>query len=518
MSANAGYARERVRLTAEHVKRGLGMVASGKVPGRGLEFADDKCQGLVLRITPTAANYYLRLRKTTLKLGDARSVSVDVARDLADTSRIEAKSSVAGIRRALAIRETVQGDGIDDETKWEIALLAPEEPKQLPEEHRLQFGPWLWRDLVKKFLAFKERKLRADYHQKYAAYLKDPAFDAIADRPVASLKLGDLESVRDAIERTKGKSAVRRGVQQAKEALTWAWKNHAGISGLEDVQYDWWQRLNFDFSPGKRAHLPTIEELARTLVLAERHRTFGDTEHATAPGTLAALWAAMLTGQRTGQLVRLGRRDLHPDPDRPGWRIAVWSGQMMKGGKSGGREHALPLPPAVVESFESWWKEADGEGPASKHCFPSIRGDGHVGNGALNQLLYRLAGENPTPRKPGAKGFSHRRRAPRPEKREDLLSKHEIRRFIPHDIRRTLSTFLDENRLGGAGSAILAHKRSTRGDDRETLAEVTSRHYSQSQRLPLKAEGMELWVQAFMDAYRRERSIFESAGGELLAA
>ena len=482
------------------------MVAAGKVLVRGLELADDKCQGLVLRITPTVAVYYLRLRSATLKLGEASTITVERARDRADLARIEAKRSVAGARRTLAAKQSVvveQGE-VGEEDLWEIAAFAPEEPEPLSEEHRLQYGPWLWCDLVKKFLAHKKRKLRVGYHPLYAAYLNDPAFDSIAQRPIASLKLGDLESVRDAIERTKARSAVRRGVQQAKEALTWAWKNHSGVSGLEDVQYDWWQRLTYDYTPGKRSHMPTIAELARTLILAERHRTFGDTEHATAPGTLSALWMAMLTGQRTGQLVRLRRRDLYPDPDRAGWKIAVWNGLMMKGGKSGGREHALPLPPTAVKCLERWWKEADGIGPASAHCFPSIRGDGHVGNGSLNQLLYRLAGRDPTPPKPGLKGPSRRRRAPRPSKRVDLLTVHGIRHFVPHDIRRTLSTFLDEKRLGGAGSAILAHKRSAGGDERETLAEVTSRHYSQSQRLPLKAEGMELWVDAFMEAYRKE--------------
>lgn len=337
------------------MKRGLGMIAAGKVPGRGLELADDKCQGLVLRITPTAANFYLRLRDATLKIGEASGLTVERARDLADIARIEAKRSVAGVRRTLAIHEAITADAdLSDDDRWEIALFAPADAELASEEHRLQYGPWLWRDLVKKFLAFKRRKLRADYHPKYAAYRNDPAFDRIADTPLASLRLGDLEAVRDAIERTKGKSAVRRGVQQAKEALTWARKNHAGISGLDDVQYEWWQRLSFEFSPEKRTHLPTIAELARTLVLAESHRTFGDTEHRTAPGTSGALWVAMLTGQRTGQLVRLGRHDLHPDPDRPGWKIAVWNGSMMKGGKSGGREHALPLPPAVVECLERW--------------------------------------------------------------------------------------------------------------------------------------------------------------------
>ena len=76
-----------------------------------------------------------------------------------------------------------------------------------------------------------------------------------------------------------------------------------------------------DYKAGKRRHRPTVEELARTLALAERHRTLGQTEHATAPGTMAMLWFLVLTGQRTGQIAetrRLSVESIEPEAGVPG--------------------------------------------------------------------------------------------------------------------------------------------------------------------------------------------------------
>ncbi|MGG3815652.1 hypothetical protein ABEV34_28995, partial [Methylorubrum rhodesianum] len=80
----------------------------------------------------------------------------------------------------------------------------------------------------------------------------------------------------------------------------------------------------------------------------------------------------------------------------------------------------------------------------------------------------------------------------------------------PHDVRRTLPTFLDMERLGGAGSAILAHaRRKAQGgaeEERELASAITLKHYIHSQRLELKAEGMQVWVKAILEAVDQERA------------
>jgi integrase len=148
-----------------------------------------------------------------------------------------------------------------------------------------------------------------------------------------------------------------------------------------------------------------------------------------------------------------------------------------------------------------YWNEADGDGERSPFAFPSLRGDGHVSKNSLNQLLSRLAGETngAPPRKAGG-----RKKTKMPE-RVDLLARHGIDPWTPHDVRRSMASFLDEARLGGAASAILAHRPAKTENDRERVEVVTRLHYSKSQRLPLKAEGMAMWVAAVLNAYDAEK-------------
>lgn len=496
----SGYSRERVRLSPDHVRRGLAMIDAGTVPGRGHEYVCDRRSGLLLRVTPTAATFYLKLETTTLRIGSASVLTLDQARDQASEAKIAAKRGKAS-RVGLQAYEDLLASGMSDIDAWEIAG-AVGNAREISDEEYLAKGPWRWRDMRTAFLAHKEKRLKAGYFRLYRAYLDHPAFDTIAEAPVASLKLGRLEDVRNAIIAANKPSTAWRACQQAKECFDWAWQYHSGVSGLESVEYPWWQRLSVDYRSGARDHVPTLQDLARTLVLAETYRTLGWTEHATGAGTLGALWSVVLTAQRTGPLVGLRRDRLMPDPERPGWSVAVWEGSEMKGGKSGGRAHALPIPPSAMEIIERHWKEADGEGEMSAFAFPSVRGDGHVSKNSLNQLLSRLAGERngAPPRKPAG------RKKVKLTQRVDLLARHGIEPWTPHDVRRTLASFLDEARLGGAASAILAHRPANTEHDRERVEVVTRLHYAKSQRLGLKAEGMQLWVDAVLKTYRAEKA------------
>lgn len=496
------YTRERVRLAPEHVRRAMAMVEAGTVPGRGHEYVCDRRTGLVLRVTPTAATYYLKLETTTLRIGSASVLTLDQARDQAASAKVASKRGKRP-QPGLEAFEDLLAAGMSEVDAWEISTARDGAPDRSDDEH-LAKGPWRWKDLVKAFLAHKEAKLKPGYFKLYRTYLEYPEFSTIAERSLSSLKLGDLEGVRNGILTTKAKSAAWRSVQQIKEAFGWAWSYHSGISGLQDVEYPWWTRLAVDYASGKREHVPTLQDLARTLVVAEMHRTLGWTEHATGPGTLAALWAVVLTAQRTGPLCGTLRERMVPDPERPGWTVAVWTGSEMKGGRSGGRPHALPIPPSAMAVIEKYWKEAHGDGEPSRYAFPSLRGDGAVSQGSINQLLHRLQGVTNSPAK-AREGKPSRKKKPLPQ-RVDLFARYGIEPWVPHDVRRTLSTFLDDQRLGGAGSAILAHRPAKSENEREKVEAVTRLHYAKSQRLGLKAEGMSVWIGAVLEAYRAEKA------------
>ncbi|GLS45905.1 integrase family protein [Methylobacterium brachythecii] len=499
------YVRERVRLTAEHVRKAQALVASGKVAGRGLDWADDRCQGLVLRVQRTSATWYLKLRSTTLRIGPVDGVDLAEARHRADQARLQVQRG-ENARAGLVTYQREIEAGTPDDIAWMSSVIDAETtPAPLSDAERRERGPWLWSDLIEEFLAAKAKKFKPSYTAKYSAYLRHAAFDAISDRPVSSLTISDLEACRNRAVKLNTVSAARRCVQQGKEALSWAWRYHSGVSGLADCQYEWWSRWSIEYAPRARDHVPTITDLVRTILVAEHHRTLGATEHATSDGTLGALWALVLTGQRTGQLTGTRRARAFPWPDRAGWVALNWEGGEMKGGKSGGRPHSLPVPPEAWAIIERHRRACEVAGkPVSPCLFPSIRGDGPVGQSALNQLLYRLEGraKDPSKEKPGARRKKNST-AGRP--REDLMERYGIAPFVPHDVRRAIATFLDERRLGGAGSAILAHRAARSEDERERVEHVTRLHYAKGQRLALKAEGMEAWVSAVLAAYETER-------------
>ncbi|MBE7196316.1 MAG: integrase family protein [Parafilimonas terrae] len=479
------YTRKRVALGLDHVVRGETLIEEGRVPGRGIEYADTRTAGLILRVTPTASTFMLKTEKATIRLGEANRITVDQARDQATLARISLKSG-RDPRRQVAAFEAAMGQTADVAASAEVAAAVDDTPRQ-SEADRRAHGPWLWRDLVEAFLAAKLPDLEPDYRKDYATYLRHQAFDRIKDRLVADVRIRDLEGVRNAVVQSNTVSAARRVVQQGKAMMSWAWQYNAGVSGLDTCEYEWWKRWSIKYAPGVREHVPTVDELARTLAIAERYRSLGQTEHRTGAGTLAMLWLVVLTGQRTYPLSVLRRDRMYALDGMPGWLSANWLGGEMKGGRKGHRPHALPLPPAVLAVLERIWGELD---EASPWACPSVRGESHADQGAVNKLLDRLQGLDAN-------------REPKPG-RANLLALHGIERWIPHDARRGLGTYLGDRRLGGAASAILAHKPKKNEDERERTEAVTRLHYDRSQRMPLKAEGMTLWVDAVLEAYERE--------------
>ena len=130
---------------------------------------------------------------------------------------------------------------------------------------------------------------------------------------------------------------------------------------------------------------------------------------------------------------------------------------------------------------------------------------------ALNLLMYRLQGrvyDHTVKQAPARKGKPGPKPKPKKE-RPNLFDIYGIEPWTLHDARRTMTTFLDDKRLGGAATAILGHKTDhDRVDERERMASVTDQHYNRSQRIGLKAEGMALWVKALLAAYQKERRSF----------
>lgn len=344
--------------------------------------------------------------------------------------------------------------------------------------------------------------LKGRWRVQYERHLRRTLDDDFAWKLVQLVDLEDLVKMRDRVARKHTLSAAADSVEAVKAALDWAWRHHAPRAGLTRVEFPWWrERLTVEYASGTREHTPTIEELARTLVLAERFKALGGTRKETGPGMLAALWAVVLTGQRATALTGTLRATVRDWPERPGWKIWTWTAAEMKGAghanglKKRARPHALPMPPEALAALDRIGAPRGGV-----YLFPSRVPGKRTTAVGMTQFLDRMKGKTKAARKGGV--------TLRPE--DDLLNAHGIRHWTPHDVRRTLPTFLDMERLGGAGSAILAHARSkAKGDadeERELAQAITLRHYIHSQRLDLKAEGMAIWITAILEAVAQERA------------
>ncbi|MBU6461343.1 MAG: hypothetical protein KGL35_02715 [Bradyrhizobium sp.] len=513
MADKTNYERKAVHFKSDwDVGPAINYSKSGQIKGKVAEWRDTKTIGLTLRITPDKVVWYIRRREITLRIGLATEIDLDTARYVAEQTHL-----AAGRRRNL--REFVETlVRLATNTKYKDPKGHAEVADQFADDtsllaYRKRIGDtgitWTWKALTQFFLNYQLLKLKPKYRMQYEHYLRLKEFAPINEKLVSEVKLRDLERVRDQIHLNHAPSAVHRAVTQSKRMLSWAWKYQATQSGLDEVEYEWWERWSYEYKTGERTRTPSIEEIARTLVIAEHFRHLADGEHDTYPGTIGALWGVALTAQRTGAFLQL-RLDRLFDaakayPKLRGWAIANWTPDEMKGGKDGGRPHSLPLPPEALRILKKYHAESGGK---SEWMFSGRDIEKHITQAALNLLMYRLQGrvyDHTVRQKPSRKGKPGPKPKPKKE-RPNLFAKYNIEPWTLHDCRRTLTTFLDDERMGGAATAILGHKTPhDRASDRERMASVTEQHYNQSQKIGLKAEGMALWVKALLAAYEKER-------------
>lgn len=270
------YARERVLMTAATLTRAARMISDGTLAGRGAEILDTDTPGLTLRITRASGIWYLRHRKGTIRLGSMDVLDLPAARKAAAMARrdvdmgVDPRLDISIFERSLARGRTLD-HAID-------VAFAPSEPLRSDADRRRD-GPWQWQDLMVEFLASKAKNFKEGYLKKYSAYHAGPEFEAIEGSELQHLNIGDLEALRDRVAETRTVSAAARVVAQNKEALTWAWKYHGTRSGLSGERYPWWkEQWAIEYQHTARGHTPTVEELVRTLLVAEHHRCLGSTD------------------------------------------------------------------------------------------------------------------------------------------------------------------------------------------------------------------------------------------------
>ncbi|MBY5408877.1 hypothetical protein HFO98_10385 [Rhizobium leguminosarum] len=348
-----------------------------------------------------------------------------------------------------------------------------------------------------------------------------PAFAEVLKKKVTEVTKRDIEAVRDDVFKTvgKGPSSAMKVVAYTKSVLGYC-AGYASQSGLSDVDH-WWELLKNPYQIEARERQPSIKDIVKTLVLAERYldqslpgRVFGDA--GVGHGALAALWWIVLTAQRVDAGLSLRPFNVVEDQERPGsgWLLAGWDGVEMKAGKS----FVLPIP-ARAWSFIEQFRQQGKNIKDSDWAFPSDKKAGvHVSQSGVYRILYRLAGKDalvqPKRRKEGARRYT----VPARGGRCDLLEENGIQWWSGHDVRRTLGAEMTNRRMPGGASAILAHEvnddsrlkfsetaRKRLDFQKERAAKITAVAYgAESQFIELKSLAMTEWTNAVLDEYDRQ--------------
>lgn len=241
------------------------------------------------------------------------------------------------------------------------------------------------------------------------------------------------------------------------------------------------------------------------IALCEAVRALDDRSNSAVFGALQSVW---LIAQRSAAVV--GMQSLKsdrwkPDPmrERAGWQVFTWTADEVKGK----RESKLSIPPVVIAILEQAADDAQTQtNVSSMWAFPQARGkyllrahansaneagsrrsDKHVTASSLNHLLDALAG-----RKPGWPNLLRIVGLPN--------------RIGPHDSRRSVTTFFDNQGLGSYASALLDHKVSSTDKMSEEVAAITQAVYSAADRVIFKAEALDIWLAAILPHYEAAKA------------
>lgn len=370
--------------------------------------------------------------------------------------------------------------------------------------------------------------------------MKRPCFQAALAKPAVMVTDTEIEAVRNAVMAelvAKGKSGIRpcnKFVTHVRSVFDHCATVHKGESGLGKLDRPWWRLMVPLYKDPVRDRMPTIEEMVKTLIIAEEYLDKplpgrANRKAGVNAGSLAGLWWLVLTVQRAHAGLSLRSHDVVEDAERPGsgWMLAAWDKDVMKAGQS----FVLPIPKrawAFIEAF----REQNAAGKSVDWAFPSEKKpEIHASVSGVYRIISRLAARDALIQKPkGEKAIRFRKDGTpwgKPERtpRRDLLAEALIAWWSLHDPRRTMTAFMVGKKIPGGASAVLAHEVSNkeglkasaterqRADFlRQRTAKITAMAYgNESQFIELKSEAMQLWTDAVLDEYDRQKAEIAAA-------
>ncbi|TAV12587.1 hypothetical protein ELI37_19820 [Rhizobium leguminosarum] len=463
----------REALNNTHIADALKLAASGTTELQ--EWADLREPGLRLRVRRYNATWVLKFRDNTVTLGPADRWNVANVRAAASHVRgmvrsglnpkpwIDARLAGASADEAAAVVLRREGK---DRKEWTVSTLM---------ERYLE-------DYIKvgRIIRGKRNPPSANTARDVEAMCRQKPYTDISALILRELNEHVLESYRDNLTKLHGGSASRKGLGYLKAALSWARKHHSSLAGLVNMPR-WWRDVSALHVEKSRTRMPTVDDLAMTIAIADAARRLPgrSIDAEINESTIGALWLLAFTAHRREAVVTIQRGELIEDERAGDGSGLLYRPPTVMKGK---REHVLPLPPSAMEVLRPFMQRS----ATSKWLLPAARlgkngSSVHVHGSSINKLLLRLRGKDEKGRAVGA---------------PDLLSLAGVTVFdwSPHDLRRTLSTMVEDwTTRGDAASAVLDHQGHGEAGRSFDAAAITRTAYSQSQRLPLKKIAMSRW-------------------------
>lgn len=488
---------ERVLIGESHIKAAVKIAQSGEEPpGKIHIYSDTRTQGLRLVVQKNKASWVVKYREWSKVVGYAWP------EDERPLKAASAARELVPIVKGLLDEDPVQLE------PFLVARHAGRDNKSAIAEMRPVLTTWTIRECFAHFIeartaAGAKKPIGGKYIEELNRTLHRPELAKIVDEPATLLKRGQLEKIRDDVEKSKGVSPSLKALSNVKNVLTYCCTHQSGKSGL-DHRDMWWNLVSSDKQVKARDRKPETLDIAKTLVLAAEylHKPLPgrlDGKRGVRPNVFAAFFWLVLTCQRADAGLSLLRADFYPDEREEGWYLAAWDEGVMKAGKT----HVLPIPPRAALHLLPLLEAA--KNSQSKWAFASERGtkdkDIHVNRSAPLALIGRLSAKN-TKTKGGK------------EVAVDLFAENNIAYWTPHDLRRALTDVMDAAGIPGGSSAILAHEitlserlgldsmsESQRAEwQAQRVAKITRMAYGNPQHLDLKKRSMKAWTDAVLDA------------------
>jgi integrase len=489
--------------------------------------------GFTIRFYQETASFLLRHEKATPTLGTVGELQGHVARHLADQCRqaIRDRRDHGAYLKTYLERLKAGASANDAHVDATKASAANGGVISNPQDI------WLWPELVERYVEYKTKHdlKKGRWAKQFKRFFDDPAFEPFKNRRASDLTHIDYFRLKRALVPSGEKPSSRASdvIGATIGMLNWALANEPEQAGLLDRD-PIWRAIAVSYSSKPRRRAPKPLEIARLILAVERHAALGDGVVTASRTVQTFLLFVAFTCQRTGAAMQLKRDDVRPHKSREGWRIAHFGADVMKGQEDEALAHAVPIPPVVAQALDRLWDDVDPD-RKSDWAFPARRGDGHVAANCLNALFRQLNGRAGDER-PATKADYEGKPGPKPRERRvgpdlDLFEiylrpikdqKTDKTYFTPHDLRRSITNFLKNRRLGRGASAVLAHRMDDVDigeHDEETKAErlaaTTSRYYDTAQQIALKTEALALWSEALEGALKSERDEVERIGRAL---